>query len=261
MNAMPSRFVYSATAICLIFAAQQCSRSNAAAQFFAPQAAQQDLVAMFAFNGFADDQIEKQLHAEAQQFVRFVDGVATLEEVQKKKLKVAADADVRRFFREVESVRNEIKKQGLGQNNINEAWQIIMPIQMKVQQGIFNEGSLFDRVIQSTLTKRQETDFRDELKRRRSRRWNVLTRANLAEIERTSMPLSREQRDKLVKTLLDVELPAKLNKQMDGYAGYLRLLLIEDRDAELKKFLTAKQMKVIQQYRDRYRGWERMLEQ
>lgn len=261
MIAMCSGYFKSVFVLILLLAADLCSYRKVEGQFFAAQAPQQDLVSMFAFNGLGDEHIRKQLHGEAEQYVRFVDAVASLNEGQKKKLKVAADTDVRRFFREVDSVREDLKKQGIDQHNINEAWQIIMPLQTKIQQGVFNQGSLFDRVIQSTLTNRQETAFRDEVQRRRERRWDVLTRSNLVAIEQASMPLTREQREKLLKILLTIELPTKLDKQMDVYAGYLRLLLVEERDVELKEFLTAKQMKVIEKYRDRYRGWERMLEQ
>lgn len=221
---------------------------------------EQDFVRSFAFGGQSDTVVRNQLFSEAEHRIIMVDDVAELQDVQKQKLRAAADTDVRRFFREVSRIRDQLKK-NLGQNDFNEAWQVVMPLQMTMQQGLFLDGSLFDRVVQSTLTRGQEKAFRAELKRRRSRRLSILTRVNLAEIERESMPLTIDKREKLLEILDSVELPDSMTKQMDPYAGYLKLLVISDRDNELKTFLTDKEIKVIDQYRQRYQGWEAMVNQ
>ncbi|TWU00771.1 hypothetical protein [Stieleria varia] len=223
--------------------------------FFAGQAAERDFIAMFAFNGRSETDVKNQMRMLSGIQVDLVAKIGELDEQQTDKLQAATESDIRRFFREVDQVRHQLDEMKLGPNDINEAWQVVSPIQVRMNAGIFGEQSLFQRVIKSVLTPDQQTAYQDELVRQRVRRWNIITRMNIAEIERNSMPLTSSQRDQLLAVLEKVELPATLNKQMDGYAGYIRLTGSAKHDQQLKKFLTPAQMKVIDQYRLRYEGW------
>ena len=225
-------------------------------------AQQQDWIKSWGFGGRSRSQVEEQLTFDSKQRVALLDRLCSLDDAQQQKLSRAADTDVCRFFREVDSIERKVETMDLGDNNrnINEVFQVISPIQTKLREGLFAEQSLFQKVVRSTLTDQQQSLYEAEMEKNRRRRWTVMTRSNLADIER-SMPLVADQREKLLELMEEQELPIKMQKQMDGYAGYLKLLMIDDREAVLAEFLDDDQVEVISKYCERYRGWERMLKQ
>ena len=222
----------------------------------------QDWVAMWAFNGRTDDQVRKQLDNELQMRIGMVDRLCELDDGQEAKLSRSAQADITRFFRQVTKIREEVKESGLNANNnqdMNKLWQIISPLTIAMQQGVFGENSLFQKVLRGTLEPEQSKTYKDALKKNRERRWKTLTRVNVAEIEK-STPLIGDQREKLLAILDKQEIPEKFNKQMDGYVGYLKLMKARKEDPTLGGFLDKHQLAVMNQYCDRYQGWMGMLQ-
>ncbi|NND97544.1 MAG: hypothetical protein HKN47_09480 [Pirellulaceae bacterium] len=221
----------------------------------------QDWVAMWAFNGRSEAEVKTQLRSDYQMRLKMIDRLCGLDQPQVSKLETAASADITRLFRKVTEVRREVDALDLDGNNnqdVNQIWQIVSPISTRLQQGVFEEKSLFQKVMRSTLSKQQQDRYKEELAENRRRRWKAITRVNVAEIER-SMPLLNDQRRKLLEILDEQDLPTKITKQMDGYVGYLKLIKAKKQNAGLEIFLDKQQMVVIQQYCDRYRGWEGML--
>ncbi len=229
--------------------------ATANAQFGAIGVAGNDWVSMWALNGRSEQQAAKQLAAEYQMRIKIMDRICALDQTQKKKLKFAAEADLSRFLRDVARTRRELEKMNIGNNNVQEAWEVVSPLATRLQAGLFDEGSLFDKVFRSSLDESQQQLYQAEAEKDRRRRWRAITRTNLADIER-SMPLLAVQREKLLKLLDDVQVPGKLKKHMDGYVGYLRLIKVGKQ--ELAEFLDEDQVAVIDQYRERYQGWARM---
>lgn len=222
------------------------------------QLAQQDWVSSWALNGRTEQQVAKQLQGEYKMQIKLIDQICDLNELQHRKLSTAGEGDVKRFLRDVERIRNELKDKEIDNNNVQEAWNIVSPLATKLQQGMFKENSLFAKVTKSALTDQQRKVHEEHIERSRTRRWKVLTRVNLAAIEQ-SMPLLEDQREKLLE-LLDAQKvnPKRISIHMEGYIGYLRLLKIEKK--ALKGFLDEHQLAVVDEYRQRYRGWENMLE-
>lgn len=227
---------------------------------------EQDWVRMWALNGRTEQEVAKRLKLEYQTTLTQMKRVFDLEEPQEKKLVTAAEGDIKRFLRDVARIRDELKEKKLNvnnnnNNNVQEAWNIVQPLSTRIQKGLFKENSLFKKVTKSTLNKEQRESYDAEVEKSRKRRWNVLTRVNVSQIEK-SMPLLEEQREKLLALLDAVEIKTKGKRQwqphMNGYVGFLRLMKIEDE--ELEKFLDKEQMAVIEEYRNRYRGWGNWLE-
>ncbi|MGB7343316.1 MAG: hypothetical protein WBD20_03830 [Pirellulaceae bacterium] len=230
--------------------------SNASAQFFAAQ--RQDWISSWVLNGQTEQQYAKQLKNDYQMRVRMVDRLCQLEESQKSKLTLAADADVTRFFREVAAIRKKVDAMDLEGNqnqDINKIWEVVSPLSQQLQQGLFAEKSLFQRVMRSTLTEEQQGLYEAELAENRRRRWQAITRVNLVEIER-SMPLLADQREKMLKIMDAQELPKTITEHMDGYVGFLKLTKAKKaNEKQFTEFLDKHQMKVIEQFCDRYQGW------
>ena len=143
----------------------------------------------------------------------------------------------------------------IGNNNVQEAWEVVSPLATRVQSGMFGDGSLFQKVVKSSLSDSQLALHNAELEKNRKRRWKAITRVNLAEIEK-SVPLLEDQRQKLLDLMYEIEVPLKINQHMDGYVGYLRLIKVDEE--KIAKILDKHQMKVIEEYRQRYQGWAGM---
>lgn len=229
--------------------------ADASAQFMAMQ---QDWVSTWGLNGQTEKQFEIQLKSECRMRIKMIDRLCSMEDDQQSKLTLAADADVKRFFREVAAIRAQVEAMDLKGNrneDINQIWQVVSPLSTKVQEGIFEEKSLFQRVMRSVLSEEQQGLYEAELKKIRLQKWKAITRVNVAELER-SMPLLADQREKLVKILDDQDLPKTISKHMDGYVGFLKMARAQKANKkQFEGFLDEKQLKVIDLYCDRYRGW------
>ena len=219
--------------------------------------ADNDWVSMWALNGQSDQAFAKKLRSEITMRVKVMDRICQLDQGQKAKLQIAAQADVTRFMRDIARTREILDGMEIDNNDVNEAWQIVSPLTTRVQTGMFADGSLFQKVIRSTLNESQQGQYDLELEQQRQRRWQAITRVNVAEMEK-SMPLLGEQREQLLELLEAVKVPKKLSKHMDGYIGYLRLIKVKP--ADLEKFLDEHQLAVVDQYRDRYKGWGNMFQ-
>ncbi len=230
-----------------------CHVATANAQF-----RQNDWVSMWALNGQNEQQVAKQLRSEYQMRIRIIDRICELEQEKQNKLKLAAEADITRFLRDVARTRREVDALEIDNNNVQEAWQVVSPLATRVQTGMFGDGSLFQKVFRSLLDDSQQQLYEAQLQRDRQRRWGAITRTNVADMEKAT-PLLGHQREKLLKLLDAVKVPEKLNKHMDGYVGYLRLIKVDEQD--LAEFLDEHQLAVLRQYQERYQGWARLFDQ
>ena len=221
----------------------------------------QDWMKSWVYGGRSRSEVKDQLVFDSQQRLTMIDRLCTLDDVQQQKLSKAAGADISRFFREVDTIERKLETMDVGaiNQNLNEVWQVVSPIQQKMRQGVFAEKSLFQKVVRKTLSDQQQSVYQAELERVRRRRWKIVTRLNVADIER-SMPLMADQRKKLLALLDEQKLSMKMQKQIDGYAGFLKLMKIQNREATLSEFLDADQSKVIASYCERFKGWEGMIE-
>jgi hypothetical protein len=228
---------------------------TAPAQVFA---AKQDWIASWVFQGQTEAEFEKQLHFDYSMRVKTIDRLCKLKDEQRSKLNLAGAADVTRFFRNVAKTRKKIDAldlQGNQRDEINQVWEIVSPLQMKVNNGLFADESLFQSVMRSVLSEEQQELYAAEIQRNQDRRRRVLTRVNVAEMER-SMPLLAHQREKLLELLDLQELPKTMTRHTEGYAGFLKLVKLKKADEQaLSELLDENQIKVVDQFCERYQGW------
>ena len=254
---MPVRSLCLGIALIVLLCGSAPLCGSASAQVFR---AKQDWIASWVFQGQTEADFQKQLHFDYAMRVKMIDRLCELDEEQRSKLNLAGDADVTRFFRDVAKIRKKVdalELDGNQRDEINQVWEIVSPLQVKTNEGLFTDKSLFQRVMRSVLSEEQQDLYAAELQRNQRRRCRALTRINVAEIER-SMPLLSEQREKLLELLDSQELPKTMNKHMEGYAGYLKLVkLMKANKKALAELLDEKQLKVVDQYCDRYQGWVR----
>ena len=78
-----------------------------------------------------------------------VERICGLTEAQKKKVQLAGRGDIKRFFDRVEVTKR--KFQGGQNNQFNNIWQEIQPLQAELTGGLFGDDSLFAKTVMRTL--------------------------------------------------------------------------------------------------------------
>lgn len=132
--------------------------------------------------------------------VDFVNLAGPLTEIQRLKLMLAGQGDINRFFEDYEILRASLPKGRVGQNDWQQMWQRIQPIQLRQQAGLHGPGSLFQRTVKALLTSEQKAKFEVLDKERRTKHYQATIRVALTTIE-TKVPLTVAQRKRLIELL------------------------------------------------------------
>jgi len=128
----------------------------------------------------------------------------TLTTTQKDRLKLAGYGDVKRFYDRVEKARQQFLALGtqVDQNNINEAYQLALPLQQELRAGLFGQGSLLEKIATTTLDDKQTEIMHHERERRNRLRIESAVKVFIAQLGR-QMPMTAVQRTKLTELLVD----------------------------------------------------------
>jgi hypothetical protein len=182
--------------------------------------------------------------------------VCGLTDAQKQKLALAAEGDTKRFFDQVEEVRQKFLKVRNDQNAFNGIWQEIQPLQMKQAAGLFGDKSFYAKTLRKTLNAEQVEKYQAVLDERRRFRYRASIEVAMATLE-SSVALRNEQREALVHILIDKTQPpiAFGPSQYDYYLVMYRLTSLKD----VKPLFDERQWKLMQQQFNQYRGWKQML--
>lgn len=138
-----------------------------------------------------------------------IEATCSLSPDQRQRLRLAIESDVRRLAAEITEVR--AKYQGLmvnmndqaGQKKWHEFQQDVQRCREQLQK-LFEEDSLFDTVIASTLDGRQRASLEAELSGRRSFRWRTMVSEALVRLDET-VGLGQRQHEAIEALLLDRE--------------------------------------------------------
>lgn len=168
------------------------------------------------FGGKTTSQVTKRLDSLLLLQVESVERACELSDAQKKKLQLAGRGDMKRFFSAVEEKRKKFREARRDQNRFNNIWQEIQPLQLRFNSGIFDEKSLFYKVLKRTLDPDQSEEYEEREQERWKFRYEAKVELAVAMME-TGVPLRDVQRQKFVKLLLEeTEPPAKFG-QYDYY--------------------------------------------
>ena len=171
-----------------------------------------------------------------------------LSDQQLEKIRTAGRGDICRFFRKVDTVRKKTAQMNSNQENIQELWEIIMPIQQTAQRGLLTHESLFRKVLVATLSDEQRRREQENEKANRDHLYAVLTRQTIAEMEQ-SVPLVSHQRQKLLDLLLAQEAVPLDSPGSEAIVGLQRLCKVPER--ELANILDPDQLRLVLQFRSR----------
>jgi hypothetical protein len=200
------------------------------------------------------------LDGRVDQELRRIEQVVELDETQTARLKLAGRGDVKRFFDRVETARRkflEIQPK-LERNNVNDAYQLALPLQQELAAGLFGSKSLLQKTISSTLDDQQLEVLQREIERTDRLRAERAIKLTIAQMQR-QVPMTADQRSKLSDLLI-----AKVGgmKTNDQYAQYL----IQFRMSEIPRetftdIFDGEQMKAIDRSIQQGRAMAAMLRQ
>jgi len=204
------------------------------------------------------DQIERGLTSLLALQIDSVARACELSGAQRQKLQLAGDGDLRRLFRKIEEVRDKFRDIGQDQQKYNTAINEGSMLQMKLQSGIYDDSSLYQKVLRQTLNREQSDRLEQQERQRRKFRYEAKIELVLTQLE-SSILLRAEQRQRLVKILVEETEPPKKFGQYD-----YNLILFQAAklgEAKLKPILDDAQWQSLKRMLDQNRGMEMFLRQ
>ena len=149
--------------------------------------------------------------------------VCQLDPAQLENLQLAAEGDVVRFYREFERVKSEVK--GVTTNDPQawqRAWPILSPLYQRVLRGVFDDSSLCHSVLKTTLNPGQLELFETAEAKRRDYAFKANCKTAIVDLSR-EIPLTGDQREKLLVIMLSVARPKKSHPQLESMLGMIIL--------------------------------------
>jgi hypothetical protein len=143
-----------------------------------------------------------------------LDRACKLNDAQKKKLQLAGRGDIKHFFDRYEHVKRNFKPFNQNQPDFQEVWQKlwqeVSPLQTSLQNGLFEEESLFLKSILNTLTPSQRKGYDAMENERREFNWRITIAQAIETLDR-SMRLTQAQRRLLSDLMIKETKPPKRN--------------------------------------------------
>jgi hypothetical protein len=141
-----------------------------------------------------------------------VDRICGVTEAQKKKLRLAGVGDIKRFFDRVEETKRRIES--AKDNQFNNIWQEIQPLQGELNSGLFGDDSFFVKTVTRTLNDEQAARYDNILRQRNLVRYRATIGWCVVQLDR-SVGMSDDQRNQLVKLLVKDTKPPRRFGQND----------------------------------------------
>ncbi|TWU47302.1 hypothetical protein Poly51_51020 [Rubripirellula tenax] len=207
-----------------------------------------------------EKQTRAMIDARAELEIIRVEQSTPLRESQKEKVMLASRGDVHRFFIKVNRVRAAFRdlQADLNQNNINEAYQLAMPLQQEINKGIFGEKSLTAKTINAILDASQRTELEEGRSRLAKRERLGLAKAWVATLGR-SIPMTSEQRTQLLDVVVANVGTSRVEGQYVQYLiGYRLSQVPED---EIEPIFDETQWRLIKKSLQQAKAYKGMLEQ
>ncbi|TWT77271.1 hypothetical protein Pla123a_19280 [Posidoniimonas polymericola] len=137
-----------------------------------------------------------------------------LTDEQERKLRLAGELEMRRFFLRYQKVKDHYIQSKPNQNEFNEIWQLIEPLQQQAQAGLFGAGSTYKHVARNALKENQLKAHREVERQRREFRYRALVEMYVMMLDEHAT-LTAPQRDGLVDLLLTSTAPPNEFGQYD----------------------------------------------
>lgn len=190
--------------------------------------------------------------------IELIKTAVKLTEDQERKLELAGRGDVARFFASLEIQKKKFPAGSMTQEKFNEMWQQIQPLTARYQAGLHGRGSLFYKVLPIVLTSEQWEQYQQQDRERQRRHYRAKIEVVLTVLDQR-LPMTQEQRQKLIDVVLAKSEPPKAYGQSDYYLIMWRISQIPDE--HLKPIFDEQEWKVFTRTTQQVRGMKQWIEQ
>lgn len=202
-----------------------------------------------------DEHIQSQL---AGRLAR-LENTCNLTAIQRQKLELAGRGDISRFQNQLAPLREEVVGKFFDQNNLDPLLQRIQPLGQRLKKGIFDEGSLFEKVVAASLDEEQ----RRALERARAEQIGYQYRAKvkllIATLDNITPMLAKQREDLLAHLLKTTRPPRRWSSgQYDWY--YVLFQASQASREEIGEILDDAQLRCFQDAVSNSAHYEQMLE-
>ncbi|MDB5392036.1 MAG: hypothetical protein JWM11_7682 [Planctomycetaceae bacterium] len=203
-------------------------------------------------------QARKRLDTQLTLRIDELDRACGLTEIQKKKLYLAGQGDIKRLFDDMLVIRKKFDKLRNDQNAINQIFQEINPLQNRISAGIFRSESFYQKSVLKTLGPDQAAKLAELDLDRRTFRYHakILLALTLLDV---GVPMRDEQRQQLVKLLQEETRPPKRFGQFDYQVVLLQLSKLPEE--KIKPIFDENQWKAMGTQFQQAKGMELYLQQ
>ncbi len=161
-----------------------------------------------------------------------VEQFTPLEESQKKNIRFAGKGDISRFFMDVDEAIEKFKQkeaQGeIGQDQINELYQLAMPLQQRLNKGLFGADSLLKKVARATVNDQQAAELKKRQRNQEKRKLELAYAAYVGNLNR-HVPMTTKQRDAFLGLLRN---DVKISSPSGQYLTYVIMIKLSELPAE-----------------------------
>lgn len=186
-----------------------------------------------------------------------LDRTCKLTEVQKKKLQLTGQGDIKRFFDKYDKVKKKFDLLKNDQQKLfQEIWQDINPLQAILQSGLFLDDSILYKSLHNTLTPEQLERYKVHARERREfqHRYNIEFAVGMIEM---NTPLRASQRRELMALLATM---TKAPRRTGQYGYYVVMYQMAKAPQEkLKSIFDDIQWKAISATFNQYQGMRQWL--
>jgi hypothetical protein len=187
-----------------------------------------------------------------------LDRTCALSEAQKKKLQLAGQGDIKRFFVRVEEKRKKFQLVKHDQNKVGEIFQEIQPLQNSLNNGLYGPGSLFAKTVKRTLDADQTAKLAQNEREKKLFRYRAKIDLAVTMLDR-AVGLKADQRKQLAKLLLEETHPPERFGQWDYYVVLLQAAELPQE--KLKPLFDDVQWRLLNRQLDQAKGMKQFLQQ
>ena len=152
--------------------------------------------------GRSHSQIEQTIESLLTLHVESANRACTLSATQREKLQLAGRGDLKEFFKLVDRARQQNHDIGQDQRKLSQFYSQASLIQGKLQQGIFVESSLYQKILRQTLNKGQVAQYEQLERGRQKFRYEARVELLFSKLA-SEIGLNADEEQRLVKLVLD----------------------------------------------------------
>jgi hypothetical protein len=179
-----------------------------------------------------------------------------LSKADAEKLRLAGQNDVASFFRRLDALKQECRGLNVNDRKFQEMWQKIEPLRTQFNGGLFNDTSLFSKVLHGMMRRDPSAPYRKEEEQRRRFCYRATIEVAVTVFE-NGVPLTDAQRQKFLKVLCDELPPPKSVGRQAEYVVFCQASKLDE--AKLKPIFDAAQWRALSNLLRMAKGMEQGL--